>query len=289
MSEEDRSLNGTIVLESLMAASDQFVRLVPVFLSLLLGLGCAFLLNASSFGPVQVTPFSESSLGVLGSLANAVYFAVLAGVGATVIYFLLKRRRQRLITIVTGFAVTVAAFMLSLVYLSAGLSALLIPYVELVVVVVSMLVTIGVDYAIFGASRFSAVAVLGIGAGLGTFLGFSLPTTSTVLILSALALYDIYAVFRGSVGKIARDGIDELRGLSFSFRDVQMGLGDLTFYCMLSGRMFFIGFLPCLASIIGILIGCLVSFFMLERRDMFPGLPFPIFLGLAAGFMAVLL
>jgi presenilin-like A22 family membrane protease len=262
---------------------------LPVILCLLLGLGFGFLLSASSFGPLQVTPFSESSLGVFGSLANAVYFAVLASVGATVIYFLLKRSKRRLITMVTGFALTAAAFLLSLVYLSAGFSGFLIPYVDLVVVLASALITMGVDYAIFRASRFSAVAVLGIGAGLGTFLGFSLSTPSTILVLSALAVYDVYAVYRGSVGKIARDGIDELRGLSFSFRDIQMGLGDLTFYCMLSGRMFFIGLVPWLASMIGILTGCLVSFFMLEKREMFPGLPFPIFLGLAAGFMAMLL
>jgi presenilin-like A22 family membrane protease len=277
-------------LEILMAASDQFVRLLPVFLSLLLGLGCAFLLWQSSLAPLQVTPFSESSLGVVGSLANAVYFAVLAGVGATVLYFLLRRRKRRLITAITGFALTVAAFMLSLIYLSAGLSGLLIPYVGLIVVVASVLLTVGADYAIFGARRFSAVAVLGIGAGLGTFLGFSLSTPSTILVLSALAVYDVYAVYRGSVGKMARDGIDELRGLSFSFRDVQMGLGDLTFYCMLSGHMFlYFGFAACLASMLGILIGCLVSFFMLERREMFPGLPFPIFVGLAAGFIVLLL
>jgi presenilin-like A22 family membrane protease len=273
-----------------MAVSDQFVRLLPVLLSLLFGLGCSFLLSASSFGPLQVTPFSESSLGVLGSLANAVYFAVLAGVGATVLYFLLKRSKLRLITVLIGFALTAAAFMLSLVYFSAGLSGFLIPYAGLIVLVASLLVTMGVDYAIFGARRFSAVAVLGIGAGLGAFLGFSLPTPSTILILCALAVYDVYAVYRGSVGKIAREGIDELRGLSFSFRDFQMGLGDLTFYCMLSGHMFlYFSFVACLASMLGILIGCLVSFFMLERREMFPGLPFPIFLGLAAGFMTMLL
>jgi presenilin-like A22 family membrane protease len=214
---------------------------------------------------------------------------VLASVGAAVLYFLLKRSKWNLITVLTGFALTAAAFMLSLVYLYAGLSGFLIPHVDLIVVGASILVTIGVDYSIFRTSRFSAAAVLSVGAALGTFLGFSLSTPSTILVLSALALYDVYAVYRGSVGKIARDGIDKVRGLSFSFRDIQMGLGDLTFYCMLSGRMFFIGLVPCLASMVGILIGCLVSFFMLERREMFPGLPFPVFLGLAAGFIAMLL
>jgi presenilin-like A22 family membrane protease len=273
-----------------MNTSDQIIRLLPVFLSMLLGLGCAFLLSASSFGPLQVTPFSESSLGVLGSFANAAYFAVLAGVGATVLYFLLKRSKQRLITAITGFALTAAAFMLSMVYLSAGLSGFMVPYVDLIVVIASTLVTIAVIYAIFVARRFSAVAVLVIGAGLGTFLGFSLPTSSTILVLSALAVYDVYAVYRGSVGKIAREGIDELRGLSFSFRDLQMGLGDLTFYCMLSGHMFlYFGLVACEASMMGILIGCLASFVMLERREMFPGLPFPIFFGLAAGFIVLFL
>jgi len=63
-----------------------------------------------------------------------------------------------------------------------------------------------------------------------------------------------------------------------------MGLGDLTFYSMLSGHMLInFGFISCLASIIGISLGCLVAFKMLERKGMFPGLPFPILFGLAAG------
>jgi hypothetical protein len=89
------------------------------------------------------------------------------------------------------------------------------------------------------------------------------------------------------VGKIARSGLEQLRGLSFSFREVQMGLGDLTFYSMLAGHMFiFFGFASSIASIVGILLGCLLSFKMLEKKGMFPGLPFPIIFGLTAGFLA---
>jgi hypothetical protein len=71
-----------------------------------------------------------------------------------------------------------------------------------------------------------------------------------------------------------------------------MGLGDLVFYSMLTGAVFFhfinstsfpLGFLPCIVAIIGIMAGSIVTFFLLERRGIFPGLPFPIMLGLAGG------
>jgi presenilin-like A22 family membrane protease len=109
----------------------------------------------------------------------------------------------------------------------------------------------------------------------------SIPTLSAILILAFLAVYDIFAVYRGHVGKIAQGGLEKLRGISFAFRDVQMGLGDLTFYSMLTslvladaGPIFFI------ASVVGVLIGAFLALKMLEKRGIFPGLPFPIALGL---------
>ena len=36
-------------------------------------------------------------------------------------------------------------------------------------------------------------------------------------------------------------------------------------------------------SIVGIMAGSIITFFMLEKRGIFPGLPFPIMLGLAGG------
>jgi len=96
-----------------------------------------------------------------------------------------------------------------------------------------------------------------------------------------LAVYDIFAVYRGPVGKIAQRGLEQLRGLSFSFRDVQMGLGDLTFYSMLTGLVLAnAGPIFCAASAIGVLVGVFLVFKMLEKRGMFPGLPFPVLLGL---------
>jgi hypothetical protein len=268
-----------------------FTHLVPVLASLLFGVLCAFLIKTSQIELYQVTPFSEDAFGFFGSFGNAFYFVILVGVGATLLYLLLKRKNHKLITVITGIALTTAVFMLSTVYLFAFLSRFDIPYADSLILGTSLLVTALTDYTIFRSnSRFTIAIVLGTGGALGAFLGFTIPTMSTALILGFLAVYDTFAVYRGPVGKIARGGLDQLRGLSFSFKDLQMGLGDLTFYSMLSGHMLInFSYISCLASIAGILAGCVLSFKMLEKKGVFPGLPFPIILGLAAGFLTSLL
>lgn len=263
------------------------VRLTPILASLLFGVFCAFLIWASSIETYAVTPFPEG----VGSVGNAFYFVILVGLGASMLYLLLRKRNHKLINLIIGFALTTAVFLLSVIYLSAAFSLFIVPHVETLILTLSVFITAIVDFIIFKTrSKFCDAVILCLGGGLGAFLGFSIPTLSSFLILSFLAVYDAFAVYHGPVGKIAHSGLEQLRGLSFSFKDIQMGLGDLTFYSMLSGHMLlYFGFFPCLASLIGILVGCLLAFKMLEKRGMFPGLPFPILFGLTAGFLVSLI
>jgi presenilin-like A22 family membrane protease len=264
------------------------VYLIPIVLSLLFGVVCAFVLLKSSFELYPVTPFPESPLGSFG---NGLYFVVLSGIGASLVYLFLRRKKLRLISVIIGLAMTAAAFLLSLVYLYAILSRVYLPFEDVLVTVLAMLITVFFDFAVFRrGGRIHGVALMLLGGALGAFLGMSIPAFSAVLVLSFLAVYDVFAVYHGPVGKIAHKGLEQFRGLSFSFRDVQMGLGDLTFYSMLCGHMLlFFGVWACLASIVGVLVGCVFAFRMLERKGMFPGLPFPIFLGLALGLLVWLL
>jgi presenilin-like A22 family membrane protease len=256
------------------------IQLLPVLGSLLFGIVCAYVVLESSVNLYQVTPFPEG----YGSLVNGLYFVILAGIGATLLYLLIKRKKLRLISLITGFALTVAVLMLSIIYLFAAFSLLDVPFTILLILTltVSASVTVLADYAIFKIQgEISNMVILLLGGALGAFLGISIPVTSAVLILAFLAVYDIFAVYRGPVGKIAQRGLEQLRGLSFSFRGVQMGLGDLTFYSMLTGLVFATaGPVFCAASAIGVLVGVLMVFKMLEKRGMFPGLPFPVLLGL---------
>jgi presenilin-like A22 family membrane protease len=263
------------------------VHLIPVLASLLFGNFCAFLILTSQVGFYQITPFSEG----VGSFGNALYFVILVGVGASVLYMLLKRKNMKIIDLVIGFALTTTFFMLSIVYLTIGFSIFTIPNAELWALGLSLFITVLGNFAIFGGNKIICnVVVLMLGGALGTFLGASIPTLSTVLILGFLAVYDTFAVYYGPVGKITHQGLEHLKGLSFSFKDAQMGLGDLTFYSMLSGHLLLnFGLASSLASLLGILLGCFLAFRMLEKKRMFPGLPFPIFLGLATGFLIAMI
>jgi presenilin-like A22 family membrane protease len=215
-------------------------------------------------------------------------------VAATIFYLLLKRRSRRIIKGLIVVAMTTASLLLSLVYLAAVFSYLPSSY-GILWIPLSIAITVAFDFAVFRLGSIARnVAVIGIGGALGVFFGFEIQLWTAVLILAFLAVYDVFAVYKGPVGKIAQSqgGLDDLQGLSYDFRDIQMGLGDLVFYSMLTGTMFFsfinsssypLGILPCLVSIVGIVVGSIITFFMLERKGIFPGLPFPIMLGLAGG------
>lgn len=266
----------------------EFIHLAPVTLSLFFGVSCAYILMASGIELFSITPFKEES--PVGPIGNALYFVVLVSFGALVLFFFLKKGSFRLIVLVTGFALVSAVFLLSMLY-SYAFSLVLAPLPTEVLVALSMGITASVSYVFFGTkSRLGDFMVLLLGGALGALLGTCIQTLSTMLILCFLAIYDIFAVYRGPVGKIARVGLEKFRGLSFSFKDIQMGLGDLTFYSMLAGHiLLYFGIVPCLASMAGVLIGCFLAFKMLERKGVFPGLPIPIFAGLALGFLAAFL
>ena len=267
--------------------SVQVVYLVPVLASLLFGLACAYLLLSQPVSLVQVAPFSENNASA--PFGNAFYFVIIVALSATVFYILLKRKSRRLITGLIALALTAASLLLSLVYLSALFAYL--PSLDFLVIPLSVLITVIFDLAIFrlGSKARNLVVVL-LGGGLGVFFSASIPFYSAVLILVFLAVYDVFAVYYGPVGKIADSGLDQLQGLSYSFKDVQMGLGDLVFYSMLVGTMLFnFGLLSYIVSLVGILAGSFITFLLLEKRGMFPGLPFPIMLGLVGGFLVSLI
>ena len=272
----------------------QIVYLVPILASLVFGLGCAYLLKPQPQSTaIPVTPIPNNTPAA--PVGNALYFVVIVAISAALFYLLIKRRSKRIIKGLIVVAMTTASLLLSLVYLNAILNYFPSLDTLLILILLSVAITVLFDFAIFRLGSIPRnVAVVGIGGALGIFFGFSIPLWSAVLILAFLAAYDVFAVYRGPVGKIAQSsgGMDQLQGLSFSFKDIQMGLGDLVFYSMLTGAMFFSflpSILPCLISIVGIMAGSIITFFMLEKKGIFPGLPFPIMLGLAGGLITGLL
>ena len=261
------------------------VYLLPIFASLMVGLGFAYLLLLRPVGTPPVTPFPETTSG---QFSNALYFVVIIAIAATIFYLLIKWRSRRVISFLIGFAMTAASMLLSLFYLYALFSSF--ANWEIYIIAASIIITVVVDLAVFkfgGTAR--NIVVIFLGGALGVFLGGSIPVVSALLILAFLAVYDVIAVYKGPVGKIADSGLDQLKGLSFSFREIQMGLGDLVFYSMLCSVMLlntdFGGWAPYLLSLAGVLVGSFLTFIMLKKKGIFPGLPIPIFLGLTLGLL----
>ncbi len=270
----------------------EFSYLLPILGSMLFGLLCAFLLSLQPEEIIPpVTPVPETTPGA--PVGNAIYFVVLLAAAASVFYLLLKRRSKKIIKGLIVAALTTASLLLSFFYLYSIFDYFAPEWIDLILPLM-VVITVFFDLAIFkmGSNVRNVVLIL-LGGALGVFFGSAIPWWSAVAILLFLAVYDVVAVYKGPVGKIAQSGsgLDDLQGLSFSYKDIQMGLGDLVFYSMLMGLLFKTfspSLFPAVAGIVGILAGSVLTFYMLEKKGLFPGLPFPIVIGLAAGFVTAL-
>ncbi|MGA1873393.1 MAG: hypothetical protein ACMUHY_06945 [Thermoplasmatota archaeon] len=154
-------------------------------------------------------------------------------------------------------------------------------------------------------------ALIAISAFMGAFMAVILPTWTVIFLLIALAIWDIYAVFKGPI----KDMVEmDLQGslmvrfdplgddsqefpfdhLTYDAGSWQLGIGDLVFYSVLGAHSLYYStiyiadhglwmmpffFLPVLVAI---LIGFAYTIYRLTRAEgsgILPGLPIPMFLG----------
>lgn len=146
---------------------------------------------------------------------------------------------------------------------------------------------------------------------MGAFMAVILPTWTVVFLLLALAIWDIYAVFKGPIKEMVEmdmngqlmakwdplgDDSDDFpfENMTYDAGSWQLGIGDLVFYSMLASHALFYStiyvadkgwwmlpffFVP---VVIAILIGFTYTIYRLTRGgtdNILPGLPIPMFLG----------
>jgi len=259
-------------------------QVVPVIVALLLAGVLTYGLQASNAEVLAITVFPETAGG---ATLNASIFVLMMATAATMIYLLLKYRRKGIVKYLIAGAIFFVAFFL-LNWYSEVYAAQLAPIVDVygygwlgVTGVAAALLLTGI-YKAAGAAKLLCVVI--VGSLTGTFLGVSIPTLTAVVLLAALAIYDLVSVYRGPIGKIAEIAdIEEFKGAVFTVGDLSIGMGDLVFYSMLvSNAMISIGVLAYVGAFVGVAVGSFLGFKMLERRNVFPGLPLAIALGLAA-------
>lgn len=259
-------------------------QIIPVLAALLLSGVLTYGLQTSQAEIAAITIFPETPSG---ATLNASFFVVMMAVAATLIYLLVKYQKKRIVKyLITGAILFVAFFLLN--WYSELYATQLSPILDVygygwigLTGIISALLLVGLNR---GPQGIRILSITIIGSLTGTFLGASIPTMTAIVLLAALAVYDLVSVYRGPIGKIAEMAdLEEFKGAVLTVGDLTIGMGDLVFYSMLtSTAMVNFGTLSYLGAFAGVLIGSYLGFKMLERREVFPGLPFAICIGLAA-------
>jgi hypothetical protein len=264
--------------------------LLPQILSVLVSGLLTYNLRPSRESIEVITVFPETPSGA--GLNSFVFIALMAG-SATAMYFLIRYGLKRVVRYLILVALFFVAFFL-LDWFGRFYTAViptwlqLFPLWHLTIGIVSFGFILGV-YRTRGPIHVFSMSI--IGALTGTFLGASIPTLTAIVLLAALSVYDLLAVYKGPIGKIAESAdLEEFTGAVFTYGDLTVGLGDMVFYSMLaSNAMMNFGPFPFATTAIGVTAGAYLGFKMLEGREMFPGLPFALGLGLAMLAVGILL
>lgn len=171
---------------------------------------------------------------------------------------------------------------------------------------IALLSTVLLIFAIFYSTVkhiqwLSSLSTFIISAEVGAFFALVLQPPTLFLVPLAFAIYDIYAVFAGPLKillsqlvksrfpRTKRPSISKVRQsinlgvLVANVGGFTLGTGDLVFYSLITAAGFMIkGIVAAMASLIAVNIGIALTLFILVKyKRVLPGLPIPIFLGVA--------
>jgi len=203
-------------------------------------------------------------------------------------------------------------------FLQQTINNVYIPILYLFAILIAILGVISFGIQTFDKIWLRNTMMIFFGAMIGSLFALHLPLLTAFLILIGLSLYDIYAVFRGPLKGIIDHGrktageVEELSSIEgnqdvvyepvplfpalpvYSTPLINIGLGDFAFFSMLVSVAVVIGIslaspFPLVLSLIGLFIGVLYTFKLLQKERALPGLPLPIFGGISCLILGVVL
>ena len=233
-------------------------------------------------------PFGTTSAGAAG---NALFLVALAFAATLALVWVARKRMVNSFKFLIFISTAISAFFLTLITADSFAFNYLPAQFEVPVAVGAAFLAVAlVAYNLFfRAHPWLSTVILGfIGAEVGSFFAETLPPETAIILPIAFALYDIYAVFRGPLKQLigTAPGL-ALTGMSVKLGEFTLGLGDVVFYTMLPSLALFsisplsAGFLAAGATIVAIDAGVVATLFLLSKKRLLPGLPIPMFLGVA--------
>jgi presenilin-like A22 family membrane protease len=267
------------------------IQLLPIALGLVVTAALGAPLATHQAAAAQVTPFLGDNVQIAS--LNAIIFVIGLAASATVMFLFIRRGRMRFIRKLVQVALVIVSFAVVLWYTSSIFQLLGSPIADPLATILEIVVSVSAAGAIgilvFGKRKTGQLAGLTlVGPLTGIFLGYSIGLITAIVLVAALIIYDIFAVFRGPVGALAkRLEPDDLPGAMLTYGELSIGMGDLVFYSLVATvALVNLGWLPFLAAAIGILLGSYIGFKELAKHEMFPGLPFSLALGVGGMFLA---
>jgi len=262
---------------------------------------------------IEGVPFSEEEGGLFFALLNALFYTIFAIIGITVVYYAIKYGKEKILRV---FFIICFGFMgIFLIFFFFYLALIIFEVTQIIyyilIIVFSLLLGLYLAYSLLAEKSSESAkntALLLYGSLIGAFLGLVLPTWTAFLLVGILSIYDIIAVFKGPIKKIiemteTNEDSNLPVDMTYSTHNWEIGLGDLAFYSMLSTHTLLLGFqldfliefgligaiIPFLCTTIGILIGAFLTFRLLRKRPLLPGLPISIGLGILFYAMSLLI
>jgi hypothetical protein len=262
--------------------------LTPIVSSMAVSLGFVRLIVSS--GLIRSTPPTMGG----DAYSQAVWtlsITLLGLVGVTILYWLITRGRDFELRVILALVVAPTSAILVIIVsqtvllvVAKAVSTLMASIVVLLSLYVAVFSVIFILSNAFGTRVRNFIFIL-YGALLGGFISLLMPTASLVVMLVAVAVYDLVMLnsgwFADLVKVLAQSGRPRAR-MSYVTDAMEMGVGELIFYSFVPAHVeAYYGLEMLLVTVAMTGVGVLLNLWVLEKRGFIAGLPAPILLGLS--------
>jgi len=257
--------------------------------------------------------FSEADYGLAAGLLNGIIFTAIAIISAFIIVIIVKKKGVNALKYIFGGSLLLIGILETIFFGEIILFLLFnsIPpflYIQLaydityyVMIGIIVIFNIYMMYKYFSTESISVknFIVIYIGLITGALMGIVMPPWTSIAILVGISLYDLFAVLnkhgpiKQMIDLISEEDNEEVEEkvkqgeLEYDTSSLELGIGDLVFYSMLTSTALVIENLFFLENIImtvlsglAIIIGAAITIQNLKKNKILPGLPISIFMGL---------
>lgn len=279
--------------------------IIPIIITIIISTALTIIAIISGEIYEEAVLFPEAIGGATFGLFNALFYLSFGIIGGFFIFLIIKYGKMKLLKAILFVSFLILTIMIMIFYGYFLTVIFNIKYSDIPLTVISIVLGFLITYQLFSEKTSEMrrnISLLIIGGSLGSFLAIWLPSWTAFLMLALFSIWDIYAVRKGPIKQIVElnqnDEDNYMKQLSFGSEEWEIGLGDLVFYTMLTSHILYncrvpytyfsflmnygviISIVPFCMSVLGVLIGVKITFKLLEKRKLLPGLPISIGLGI---------